>query len=381
VSEKEILHCPEKKLKKELGASAADLKPTLKPAHIGAEATVSPTAWIGPGVQVLGKSVIKDNVRLFRTVVKDSVIEDGACFYNSVIEKSKAGSRVQGRCVLLRSSKIGSGSVADCARIEKSDLAERSTLYPFAHVTDSTIENPCIVGTTVKNADVRSFLMTYHMPGYAENLDVEPVEITYEGQTHAIRIIPMLGGGMRILGRKGKRVSVSCSFVGSNAIIEAGAYIGFGCFVLGRLSGAEGLPPFTLSTEAGPEKDQIGAVASNFPHIIISHFIQWTYQSNGIDQADSVARMVPCMLSEGRNAVHAEIERRTAGKRAHDNKSFGRYKSLKLYTLEQLKAGLDTYDNELSDGRWLMKYVDGELRFSGSGKWTITDGAARWEKA
>jgi len=92
-----------------------------------------------------------------------------------------------------------------------------------------------------------------------------------------------------------------------------------------------------------------------------------------------VARMVPCMLAEGRDAVRTELERRATGKTGNERGPFDKYKSLRLYTEAQLQAGLETYNGELSDGRWEMRYLDGELRFVGNGKWTITDGSARWQ--
>ena len=59
---------------------------------------------------------------------------------------------------------------------------------------------------------------------------------------------------------------------------------------------------------------------------------------------------------------------------------YARFKSFCEYTDAQLNEGLAAYDDALSDGRWNLKYTDGELRFTGRGAWEIVNGAARWRE-
>jgi hypothetical protein len=130
-----------------------------------------------------------------------------------------------------------------------------------------------------------------------------------------------------------------------------------------------------VSSGPGPERDLVGAVLSNFPQMLIADSLQWNYQNNDIGKVGIVAKMIPCMIEEGRDAVKAELARRESGGGGEP-----KYASLRLYSMDQLRAGLGIYETELSDGRWETAYVDGELRFTGNGAWTVKDGAARWVK-
>jgi hypothetical protein len=188
----------------------------------------------------------------------------------------------------------------------------------------------------------------------------------------------MLGGGLRVLGDARHPVTMECAFIGSNAILEGGAFVGFGSFVLGRLNGVEGLPPFTVSTGPGPHKDQIGQVVHQFANMVITHFVNWAYQALGPDQADAVGLLVPTMLAEGRAAVAWALECQPAGAAGEPPAPFARYRSLGMYSQAQLAAGLEAYDRALADGRWQMRWIDGQLRFTGPGRWEVAAGVARW---
>jgi len=196
-----------------------------------------------------------------------------------------------------------------------------------------------------------------------------------------VAAIPMLGGGLRVLGDAQHPVTMECAFIGSNAILEGDAYVGFGSFVLGRLTSAEGLPPFTVSTSAGPVRDQVGMVVHQFANMVITHFVSWAYQALGPERAEDVGLLVPTMLAEGRDAVAWAQEQRRRGGGWDDNAPYAKYRSLALYSDAQLTAGVRAYEQALADGRWEMGVVDGELRFVGPGSWKVGGGVARWEAA
>ena len=154
--------------------------------------------------------------------------------------------------------------------------------------------------------------------------------------------------------------------------------MGFGSFVLGKLGGDEGLPPFTISSGAGPGRDIIGGVLTRFASIVITHFIEWTFQANGPQKVELTAMLITSMIEEGRKSVRWAIEQRKRGNKFDRAVPYARFKSFCEYTDTQLYEGLATYDDALSDGRWNLKYTDGELRFAGKGAWEIVNGAARW---
>ena len=147
-------------------------------------------------------------------------------------------------------------------------VAEYTRINPFAELHSVKSAKPCIIGTVMADSEIDSFLMAYHMSGQIAGLKVVPTVIDLDGRPEEVFAIPMLGGGLRVSGNPDRKVIVECSFIGSNVLLEAGAYIGFGCFVLGRLRTDEGLLPFTVSTDSGPEKDQIGGALISFVNIM-----------------------------------------------------------------------------------------------------------------
>jgi hypothetical protein len=191
--------------------------------------------------------------------------------------------------------------------------------------------------------------------------------------------IPMLGGGSLIRGTADRPVTMQGCFIGSNAVIEAGTYVGFGCFILGTLGPAAGLLPFTLSTGGGPERHQLGGVLTQMPSTVITHFINWTFQAVGPEGAAGVAEVARQSIEEGARAVGWELARR--GGNAPVGRDYGaRYRSLADYADDQLAAGLESFRRALDSGAWEIAFEGAELRFSSpKGRWLERGGSALWK--
>jgi hypothetical protein len=376
-SEDELVSCEHEALPRTLGVREDEVAAARGDAYVSDEARVAPGAFVGPGTRITGASVVEEGAWLYRTVVEDSTVRAGARLARCVAVTSTVGANVDALSAAIVKSDLGDGSSVTAARIEDARVAGPARVNPYAAIRASALSHPSIVGSNIDNADVRSVFMSYHMPGQVSHLVVEPTTIDVGGRAVDVEAIPMLGGGCRVRGTKDAPVTMPCAFIGSNAIVEAGAYVGFGSFVLGTLTGDEGLPPFTVSTEAGAERDGIGMVVHSFANMVITHFVSWAYQALGADRADDVGRLINAMLGEGVRAVEWALEQRAAS--AWDESSpYARYRSLKLYAEPQLKAGLKAYHTALDDGRWSMAFSDGELRFTGDGAWGVSGGAARW---
>ncbi len=379
LSENDLVKCDMPSLARSLGANKKELSSTFSEITISSEASVSKKAFIGPGVKITGKSFVEDGAWLFRTVVNNSVIKKKVTAVRCAVNNSEVGEETSVLCSSIKESSIGNSNNIKCARIEKSAVAERTIIYPYSKIQNTKLKFPSIIGSNIFDSEVNSILMSYHMPGEIRGLKVIPTEIRIGKKTVNIYTVPMLGGGIRVLGDKKKNVTVECSFLGSNAILEAGSYVGFGSFVLGRLGNDEGLLPFTISTALGPEKDRIAAAAFQLANIVITHFLSWSFQANGPENADYVGRIVREKLKQGKNAVVWAMNLRRLNKKWDDNALYSKYKSLKLYSDKQLQAGLRGFETALKDDMWQMKYNNKELCFSGKGTWIITDGFARWK--
>ena len=334
---------------------------------------------MGPGVQIRGASRVEDGAWLCNAVLDNVTVEARARLTRSLVRSSQIGRGASVLSASVTGSSIAAGSSVTCARIAQSRLAGIARVSPYASIEDTQLAFPCIVGSNIRGARVDSTFMSYHMPGQVEGLIVEPSQVYRDGQRIEVAAIPMLGGGLRVLGDAQHPVRMECAFIGSNAILEGGAYVGFGSFVLGRLTSEEGLLPFTVSTAAGPDRDQIGMVVHQFANIVITHFVNWSYQALGPEQADDVGLLVPTMLAEGRDAVIWAMAQREVGAGWDDGAPYGKYRSLSLYSNAQLSAGLLAYEQALAGGRWDMRFVDGELRFVGKGGWEVRAGVARWQ--
>jgi carbonic anhydrase/acetyltransferase-like protein (isoleucine patch superfamily) len=379
-TEEELLACEQKPLDHTLGVTAAELERLGDGGSISDEADVHPDAMIGPGVIVAGASKVEAGAALFGTIVDNSTVGSGTRIARSSLNNSTVGSDCTIAFTLMDEAEVGAGTEASCARIKRSSVAANSTISPCADLMNVTAAYPTILGGRVHDASINTVLMSMHMAGVATGMDAFPSTVTVAGEDHEICPVPMLGGGSRLLGTAHTPVGVEASFVGSNATVEAGAFVGFGSFVLGRLTGDEGLPPFTVSFAPGPDKDQIGAVLAQFANMLLTHVVGWTFQANGPEKAHVSANMMVSIIAQARDAVQAELDRRTQGAAPAPEHPSARYKSLPLYSEAQLKSGLDTYEENLADGRWEMGFIDSELRFTGHGKWEISGGAARWVK-
>ncbi|HMB00804.1 MAG TPA: hypothetical protein VKS21_07440 [Spirochaetota bacterium] len=377
----DLLKCNQQPLQRETGIKKKLLAPTTRQTYISRQARISANAHIGPGVQIKGKSVIEDNVYLYRAIIDNSTIKKNCRVWRSVIKKSTVDKNTILKAVHMDKGKIGSDSKAVSAQILNSSISRRTTIYPFAKIFNSTLKHPSIIGSTLTNVIVNTIFMSYHMPGQVENLRVIPAQLEWKGKKVYVKAVPMLGGGLRITGRLQKPVITECAFIGSNTVIENGAYIGFGAFVLGRLTEAEGLLPFTISTSSGSEKDQIGGVVSRLANIVITHFINWTYQANNISDAEKTGKLITAKLKEGKNAVLWAQQLRKSGQNWDTQSCYAKYKSLKLYTDQQLLSGLTVYNEALSDDRWQMRLINNQLSFcSRTGFWHVTNGTAKWQK-
>ena len=379
VCEETLTVCEMEPLPRTLGVTTEELSPTRGDTTIDDQATVANTAVIGPGVQIRGASTVADGAWLCHAVVDNAVVGAGARLVRSIASGSSIGSGASVLSARVTDSSIAAQSSVTCARIASSTLAGVARVSPYALIEDSHLAFPCIVGSSIRHSRVDSTFMSYHMPGEVEGLIVEPSHVRRGGEEMEVAAIPMLGGGLRVLGDRQHPVRMECAFIGSNAILEGDAYVGFGSFVLGRLTSAEGLPPFTVSTSAGPERDQIGMVVHQFANMVITHFVNWAYQALGPDRAEEVGLLVPTMLAEGRAAVAWAQEQRRTGAGWEAGAPYAKYGSLALYSDAQLAAGARAYQQALDDGRWKMGFQDRELRFVGQGSWKVQGGVARWE--
>jgi carbonic anhydrase/acetyltransferase-like protein (isoleucine patch superfamily) len=195
--------------------------------------------------------------------------------------------------------------------------------------------------------------------------------------------VPMLGGGCYIHG-KGTgtdAVVIEGAFIGSNAIIKSGSVVGFGSFVLGQLGPDEGLLPFTISTQQGQTKDEIGGVLKKFSNVVVTHFISWTYQSLPRGQAADVTHLVRGQIARGINAIHSEFERRQKGLPWNTNVDFAKYKSLPFYSDKQLRDGLRIYEECIEKGCWDLVFDGRNLSFANvKGHWIEKNGHLLWQK-
>ena len=348
----------------------ADVDPD---ARVAADATVGPGCRIGPGC------VVEPGATVWNSVLEGSTVGAGARVERCVLRDSSVGAGATLRSTRMAGAGLGDGSTADAAALSAARLAAGTTVSPFADVADVECAHAAIIGGAFHSARVGCHLMTMHMAGGCSHLRAVPVVVTLDGEEVAVPAPPMLGGGSLIRGTAEQPVEMECCFIGSNAIIEAGTYVGFGCFVLGRLGPDAGLPPFTMSFGPDPARQQIGAALASLPSVVITHFIGWTYQAVGAALAPAVAEMTRQAIREGIGAVEWELSRREGGEAPGSDPLYARYRSLKDYGEEQLRRGLEDYRAALESGAWELAFRDGELRFvSGRGHWAERGRSALW---
>ena len=354
-------------------------------ASIDPGAEVAEDAVIGPGCRVGTGCGIEEGAVLWNSALEDCSVGAGVRVERSTVS---GGSLGRGTVVIssrLERSSVGEGSTVESAAATDSKLAGPATVSPFADLKSVTADFGTILGGAFEAVDIDAYLMSMHMAGGCFHMRAVPRMVELDGRAAFVPAIPMLGGGSLIRGTEEEPVELECSFIGSNAIIEPGTFVGFGCFVLGRLGPRAGLLPFTVSTGGGAKRHQIGAVISAMASTAITHFVNWTFQAVGPEGLDgdggrAVAEMMRQAIAEASAAIEWEVKRRaSSGDFDSDSNPFHRYRSLPEYSDSQLESGLEHYRRALDDGAWDIQLRDGQLYFSSEqGHWEERGGAAVW---
>ncbi len=351
------------------------------PAQIDPGAEVADDAFVGPGSVIGAGSRVGPGAQVWNSVLEDAAVERNARVQRCVLEKSTVGEGSSARSCSMRNSALGARSLAECAALADSQLAASATVSAFGDLEEVTSRHGAILGGRLAHSRVNTVMMSMHMAGGGEHVNFVPLNVELDGRMVEVAAVPMIGGGALLRGSTEAPIVLECSFIGSNAIIEAGCFVGYGCFVLGRLPGGEGLPPFT-SCSGLTQTHAIGAVLAALPSTIITHFINWTFQALGPAAAPAVAAMTLSAIREGHAAVTLELERREAGRPFDPEAPGGRYTSLQRYSDAQLRSGLDAYAGALSSGAWEIEFDGKQLVFSSEkGQWQERGGSAFWQTA
>ncbi|MFB3891713.1 MAG: hypothetical protein ACE15C_06790 [Phycisphaerae bacterium] len=367
-------------------------------ASIDPAAKVAPDAWIGPGSIIGAGSVIESGAKVWNSTITGAKVGRGASVERSIIARGEVGADTIVRTCMMIDTELGAKSTAQCASMVASRLADETTVSAFGDILDTVCTRGTILGGAFHRVDISAYLMSMHMAGGCRHMKAVPIEVEVGGRKVAVPAIPMLGGGSLIRGTREKPVVMQCCFLGSNAIVEPGAYIGFGCFILGTLGPDAGLPPFTISTDENVAHHQIGGVLTAMPSTILTHFIPWTYNAAGPELGPAVAEMMKQAIRDGIAAVEAEQARRKdvgsgeLGVGSNNSNPRPTPHSLRPashvalgprlshYSDEQLAAGLATYKRWLDSGAWDIVYEGGELKFrSEKGHWIERGGSAFWK--
>ncbi len=387
------------------------------PAEIDPAAKVAPDAFVGPGCRIGKDVVIEGGARVWNSVLEACRVDRNASVARSVIRGSRVGADAVVRSCRVIGSELGARTKADGGNVVNSRLADETIVSYFADCVDTTANFGTILGGTVHGANIDVCLMSMHMAGGCRHLIAQPMPVELDGKSVLVPAIPMLGGGSLIRGTPDRPVVMQCAFVGSNAIIHEGTYLGFGCFVLGQLGPGAGLLPFTMSTDNDPRHHQLGGVLTSLASTVITHFIPWTYVAVGPELAPAVGKMVGSAIQDAIDALEYEIARRassvsvgagaagiqastTGGEKAGpadviaglagSSRSegsadgtaarFAKYTSLPLYEDSQLAAGLETFRRWQASGAWEMTFAGGTLSFaSARGQWLERGGSAMWK--
>ena len=348
--------------------------------EIHPEADVAADAVVGPGCRIGPGCVVESGAMLWNSVLDKATVGAGARIERSIVEGGSVAAGATIRSCRVIDSVIGAESTADEATVLRSRLAERTTVSAFADVRDVECDHATILGGACHHADIDVHLMSMHMAGWCQHLKAVPTPVELEGNRIDVPTIPMLGGGSRVMGAPGRPVEMECSFIGSNSLIEAGCYVGFGCFVLGTVGPDQGLLPFTLTTGGGPDRHVIGGVLASLPSTIITHFVSWTFQNTGPQLAPAVAEMTRQAIQTGIEAIECELAGRSGGRQSDGDGPFARYKSLTHYTPEQIEAGLRTYRRALDSGAWDIVFEEARLRVRReTGCWVEREGSVKWK--
>ena len=383
----------------QLNDSAKDEAYIDSSAWIHPSAIIDPNAWVGPDVQI-GKNTYIGPGSVLQGKTK---VGDGSSLFRAVLDNVTTGKNVQlKRCILngfkeelcilendieligcfIQSSKIADNTTGVDARIVDSQLAADTTLSMFANLRNTIATKPMIAGTQIFDCRINTTMMTMHSAGFVKGVAAEPVTVKIDGNTHEIPAIPMIGGGCQIHGESAEACSVAIegAFIGSNAILEPGCFVAIGSFILGILNSDEGLLPFTISVQPGPERDEIGGVLTRFSNIIITHIISWTYQSLPKEKVNDIVYLINGSIDNGINAIEYELDRRHNNLPWDPKGKFSKYKSLPLYKLGQFKQGLAIYTESREKGCWDLDFDRQNLKFANSkGYWSQRGGHVRWQ--
>lgn len=360
-----------------MAVPAGSLGGTCGAAEIHPQAIVEKGAFVGPGCRIGSKAVIESGAFIWNSVVNDCRVHAGARLERSTWEGGTVGERCVVRSCRAGEVRLHEDSMAEHAVMRQCDLARQATVSTFGDLLNVRTHFGTILGGVVRHADIRTYLMSMHMAGGIEHLVAVPTPVETARGRVSVPAIPMIGGGAVLRGTEKAPVMLECSFIGSNSIIEAGSYVGFGCFVLGELGSNEGLLPLTVSTGGGPGKHQIGGVLGSLASTVITHFVNWTYQAAGPEMADAVGGLVSQSIRRGIAAIEEELKhRRQTGKPC----GHALYKSLADYTNEQLASGLEKYRRALESDAWDLRYENGQLLFANEkGQWQERAGSAFWK--
>ena len=376
-SEDELFACndpaPPARIAVPAGAIDTPPEPQVDPG-----ATVEPGAWVGPGCRIGPGAIVRAGASVWRSIIDGGEIAPGTVVERSVLSDSIVGTDGAVRSCRVSRSALGDASTADSAAIADSRLAARATVSAFGDLADVVTTHGVILGGAVEAARIDTCLMSMHMAGTCRHLVAEATLVELDGRRVAVPAIPMLGGGSLVLGTADAPVRVACCFIGSNAVIQPGARIAFGCFVLGELPAGTALLPFTLSTGPDPGRRQVGGVLRSAPSVIITHFVNWTFQAAGPAKADAVAAMLGQQIRRGLAAAEAELARRTGGASPH-TAGGDLAVAARACTDDQLRQAADCYRTALASGAWDLAWNGRELSFaSPQGRWLIRNGAALW---
>lgn len=387
ISTQQLIECQHETPKLEIAVTDEELAATIdESVQIGPDVEVAPGAYIGPGCVLKGKTTIGRGAWLFRTIVENSTVGENTrlerCLITAQLGSTcSIGADVKFSGCKVVDSQVGDGSSGSGASVLNSTLAVGTVLSALAKADNVQTTEVGIIGCPMTDTKIDTVLMCMHSAGYVSGMIAQKVSVNVDGRNVEIPAIPMLGGGCQIRGTRENPVVLEGAFIGSNTIIYAGSFVGFGCFVLGQLGGHEGLLPFTLSTSGRTERAEIGAVLTRFPGIVVTHFISWAYQAMEPDRASDIIYLVNGSIARGFEALRWELDRRKDGRSWDESGPYAQYKSMALYSEEQLTEGVRIYSSCLEAGSWDLEF-DGENLFfaNRNGCWVEKNGYIRWQQ-
>ena len=341
-------------------------KGDIAPTVIDPTATIADDAIIGPGCHIGPGVTIGCGAQLWNVALNACEIGKNTLIERSNLSDVKIGDAVTIRSSRLEKSCVGSQSTVDAASVVDSTLSRQTTLSAFADLEKVSTSYGSILGGRFVSAQIDTHLMSMHMAGNVSGIVAEstPVEMpdTQGTRTIFIQAIPMIGGGARCDGTTESPIRMEGCFVGSNAHIRSGVRLGFGTFVLGKIGPDVQLPPFTLAFGGEPTTYRIGQVLTRLPEVVISHFINWTYQASQSDQLEAIVHLVESSIKRGLASVCFEQDRRT-GLATIQQQEASTFFDLTPYTDAQLDQGREIYEKSLKSGDWELIVQSDALKY------------------